>query len=130
VLISPDGRFVFVTLQNSGEMAVFNLAAALGRGFGPGDFIGYIPLAAQPVGMSIHGSWLYVVSLTGKLAVVNLSEAEADPRRSVVTTVRAGCGLLVSSSPATARSSGSRPGKVMPCSGSALMRCGRIQSMR
>jgi DNA-binding beta-propeller fold protein YncE len=92
VLVSPDGRFVFVTLQNSAEIAVFSLAAALSRGFGSADFIGYIPLAAQPVGMSIHGSWLYVVSLSGKLAVVNLSKAEADPRGSVVTTVRAGCG--------------------------------------
>jgi serine/threonine protein kinase/DNA-binding beta-propeller fold protein YncE len=100
VLISPDGRFVFVTLQGSAEMAVFNLAAALGRGFGTGDFIGYVPLAAQPVGMSIHGSWIYVVSLTGELAVLNLSKAENDPRRSVVATVRAGCGsarALVSS---------------------------------
>jgi DNA-binding beta-propeller fold protein YncE len=92
VLISPDGRFVFVTLQSSAEMAVFNLAAGLTRGFGSSDFIGYVPLAAQPVGMSTDGTWLYVVSLAGKLAVLNLSKAETDPAHSVVTTVRAGCG--------------------------------------
>ena len=92
VLISPDGRYAFVTLQSSAEMAVFNLAAALSTRFGSADFIGYVPLAAQPVGMSIHGTWLYVVSLTGKLAVVNLSKAETDPGGSVVATVRAGCG--------------------------------------
>ena len=57
VLLSPDGRYVFVTLQNSAEMAVFNLAAALTHGFGSSDFIGYVPLAAQPVGMSTDGSW-------------------------------------------------------------------------
>jgi serine/threonine-protein kinase len=92
VLISADGRFVFVTLQNSGEMAVFNLAAALTQGFGSADFIDYVPLAAQPVGMTTAGNWLYVVSLTGKLAVLNLKEAETDPAHSVVATARAGCG--------------------------------------
>ena len=92
VLISPDGRFVFVTLQNSAEMAVFNLAAALTRGFGSSDFVGYVALAAQPVGMRTDGTWLYVVSLAGELAVLNLSRAETDPAGSVVRTVRAGCG--------------------------------------
>jgi DNA-binding beta-propeller fold protein YncE len=92
VLISRDDRFVFVTLQNSAEMAVFNLAAALAHGFGPSDFIGYVPLAAQPVGMTTDGRWLYVVSLSGKLAVLNLSKAETDPAHSVVRTVPDGCG--------------------------------------
>ncbi|HTZ91271.1 MAG TPA: protein kinase [Streptosporangiaceae bacterium] len=92
VLISPDGRFAFVTLQNSAEMAVFNLAHALADGFGAADFVGDVPLAAQPVGMTTDGRWLYVVSLTGKLAVLNLSKAETDPAHAVVATVRAGCG--------------------------------------
>jgi DNA-binding beta-propeller fold protein YncE len=92
VLISPDDRFVFVTLQNSGEMAVFNLKAALNRGFGRSDFNGYVPLAAQPVGMTTDGTWLYVVSLTGKLAVLNLKEAEENPAKSVVATARDGYG--------------------------------------
>jgi len=92
VLISPDDQFVFVTLQNSAEMAVFSLKAALTRGFGR-SFVGYVPLPAQPVGMTTDGKWLYVVSLTGKLAVLNLSEAEKDPgKSSVVTTVRDGSG--------------------------------------
>jgi DNA-binding beta-propeller fold protein YncE len=92
VLISPDNRFVFVTLQNSAEMAVFNLEAALTHGFGRSDFVGYVRLAAQPEGMTTDGRWLYVVSLSGKLAVLNLREAETDPALSVVTSVRDGCG--------------------------------------
>jgi hypothetical protein len=92
VLISPGDRFVFVTLQNSAEIAVFNLQKALTRGFGRWDFVGYVPLAAQPVGMTTDGKWLYAVSLTGKLTVLNLSEAERDPANSFVTAVPDGCG--------------------------------------
>jgi DNA-binding beta-propeller fold protein YncE len=91
VLISPDDRFVFVTLQNSAEMAVFSLRDALTRGFGQ-SFVGYVPLPAQPVGMTTDGTWLYVVSLTGKLAVLNLKEAEENPAKSVVATARDGYG--------------------------------------
>jgi len=92
VLISPDDQFVFVTLQNSAEMAVFNLKTALTHGFGRSGFVGYVPLPKQPVGMTTDGTWLYVVSLTGNLAVLNLREAETDPAESVFKTVRGGCG--------------------------------------
>ncbi len=92
VLISPDGRFAFVTLQKSAEMAVFDLARALTGRFGSAEFVGYVPLAAQPVGMTTDGRWLYVVSLAGKLAVLNVSKAETHPAHSVVATVPAGCG--------------------------------------
>jgi DNA-binding beta-propeller fold protein YncE len=92
VLISPDDQFVFVTLQNSAELAVFNLKTALTSGFSQSGFVGYVPLPRQPVGMTTDGTRLYVVSLTGKLAVLNLNEAETDPANSVVTTVRDGCG--------------------------------------
>jgi Protein kinase domain len=105
VLISPNDRFVFVTLQNSAEMAVFSLKAAITGDFGRSDFVGYVPLAAQPVGMTTDGKWLYVVSLTGKLTVLNLREAEIDPAHSVVTAVPDGCG--------SARASFSGNGKVI-----------------
>ena len=94
VLITGDNKFAFVTLQNSAKMAVFNLERALTQGFGPSDFIGYVPLGAQPVGMTTDGTWLYVASLQtaqGTLAVVSLSRAETDPPRAVVSTVLAGC---------------------------------------
>ncbi len=92
VLISADGKFAFVTLQNSARMAVFNLGAALASGFVPADFVGSVPLAAQPVGMASDGTWLYVVSLAGTLAVVNMRAAEANRPHAVTATVHAGCG--------------------------------------
>ncbi|HUA40429.1 MAG TPA: serine/threonine-protein kinase [Streptosporangiaceae bacterium] len=93
VLISSDGKFAFVTLQNSAQMAVFNLADALAHGFSSqADFLGSVPLAAQPVGMASDGTWLYVVSLTGSLAVVNIKAAEANRPHAVAATVPAGCG--------------------------------------
>jgi serine/threonine-protein kinase len=88
VTVTANGHYALVTLQDSAEMAVFNLA----RGFGPHAFVGYVPLAAQPVGMASYGTWVYVVSLAGTLAVLNLHTAETDPAHAVVATVRAGCG--------------------------------------
>jgi DNA-binding beta-propeller fold protein YncE len=92
VLISADRDFAFVTLQNSAKMAVYNLKAALTRGISASDFIGYVPLGTQPVGMSSDGTWLYVANLGGTLSVVNLRKAEQDPAHSVFATVPAGCG--------------------------------------
>jgi DNA-binding beta-propeller fold protein YncE len=92
VAISADGKFAFVTLQNSGRMAVFNLGAGLARGLGPHDYVGYVPLAAQPVGVASHDAWLYVTSLAGTLSVVSISAAETNPAHAVVAAVRAGCG--------------------------------------
>ena len=65
VAASPDGKFVFLTLQNTTHMAVFNLAKALSSGFNPGDFVGFVPLGVQPVGIgtSPDGKWLYVDQL-------------------------------------------------------------------
>jgi DNA-binding beta-propeller fold protein YncE len=91
VLITPDSRFAFVTLQSSSEMAVFNLQQALAHGFGPADVIGYVPLGEQPVGMVSDGSWLYVTDFSGKLNVLSLSRAETDPPHAVVSKVPAGC---------------------------------------
>jgi serine/threonine protein kinase/DNA-binding beta-propeller fold protein YncE len=91
VLITADSHFAFVTLQNSAEMAVFNLRQALTQGFGPSDFIGYVPLGDQPVGMTTDGTWLYVTDFSGNLNVVSLSRAETDPAHAVVARVPAGC---------------------------------------
>ena len=61
---SPDGRFAFVTLEDSQRAAVFNLGAALSRGFGPADYVGSIPLELAPVGITVSpdGRWLYATS--------------------------------------------------------------------
>jgi DNA-binding beta-propeller fold protein YncE len=92
VAISADGKFAFVTLQNSGRMAVFDLGAGLASGFGRTDYVGYVPLPAQPVGVASDDGWLYVTSLAGTLSVVSISTAETNPAQAVVAAVRAGCG--------------------------------------
>jgi DNA-binding beta-propeller fold protein YncE len=116
VAASPDGRFAFVTLEDSQRAAVFNLGAALSRGFGPADYVGSIPLGLAPVGITVSpgGRWLYATSeiatrgtgaarpvagpagpggalSAGTLTVIDLRRAETDPAASVVATVDAGC---------------------------------------
>jgi DNA-binding beta-propeller fold protein YncE len=102
VLTSPDGRFAFVTLQDTTDMAVFSLARALSRGFGPSDFAGFVPLGVQPVGLaaSPDGKWLYATSFQrstgpmpspGILSVISLARAETRPGRAVVAVADAGC---------------------------------------
>jgi serine/threonine protein kinase len=102
VVVSPDSKFAFVTLQATTHMAVFNLAQALASGFGPSDFVGFVPLGVQPVGItrSDDGKWLYVTSFQrkpgpepapGTLSVVSTSGAEEDPATSVKHVVDAGC---------------------------------------
>jgi DNA-binding beta-propeller fold protein YncE len=91
-LVSPDGNFAFVTLQNSGNMAVFNLRTALTQGFTSGDFIGYAPVGSQPVGMASGNGLIYVASLGGTLSIVSMHKAETDPAGAVVATIPVGCG--------------------------------------
>lgn len=100
VAVSPGGRYVFVSLEDSEEVAVFDLERALEHGFGPSDLVGYVPTGEAPVGLSIspNGRYLYATSQDvspksniGTLQVVDLSEAETDPASSVVSVVPAGC---------------------------------------
>jgi len=119
VAVSPDGRFAFVSLEDTASIAVFNLQRALVRGFGPSDFVGTIPVGLAPVGLAVSpdGRWLYATSeiagqvpkaarsgrlvprevpqpvqgTQGTLTVISLRRAENDPAGSVVSTVLAGC---------------------------------------
>jgi DNA-binding beta-propeller fold protein YncE len=102
VVTSPDGRFAFVTLQHTTDMAVFSLTQALTRGFGRADFVGFVPLGVQPVGLaaSPDGKWLYATSFQrrtgpmpspGTLSVISLTTAETKPARAVVAVADAGC---------------------------------------
>jgi DNA-binding beta-propeller fold protein YncE len=103
VVTSPDDKFAFVAMQNSGNVAVFNLQKALTSGFGPGDFVGMIPVKSDPTGIaaSPNGQYLYVVSGLastalqsgmGTMAIVDMRQAETSPGSSVVKTDPAGCG--------------------------------------
>jgi DNA-binding beta-propeller fold protein YncE len=103
VAVSPDGRFAFVSLEDSASIAVYNLQQGLARGFGPSDLVGMIPVGEAPVGLAVSpdGRWLYATSELaaggspssgqGTLTVISLDRAETDPAGSVVATVDAGC---------------------------------------
>jgi DNA-binding beta-propeller fold protein YncE len=100
VAVSPDGRYAFVSLESSGEIAVFNLKAALAHRFGRSAYVGAIPTQVAPVGLAFapDGRWLYSTSearnassQVGTLEVINVARAESDPARSVVARVSAGC---------------------------------------
>jgi DNA-binding beta-propeller fold protein YncE len=100
VAFSSDSRFAFVTLQNSAEMAVFNLVNSVAHGFGQSGFVGMVPLGPDPVGVaaSRDGRYLYVTSenaqtpaVEGKLYVVDMARAESDPRHAVAAAAVAGC---------------------------------------
>ncbi|MGI8446464.1 MAG: YncE family protein [Streptosporangiaceae bacterium] len=100
VALSRDGRFAFVTLQGSGTLAVFNLAAALASGLRDSGFVGTVRLGVSPIGvtMSRSGQWLYATTQKrdpqadqGTLSVLNVHRAESDPAGSVQSTAPAGC---------------------------------------
>lgn len=100
VALSQDGRFAFVTLQGSGTLAVFNLAAALASGLRDSGFVGDVRLGVNPIGITMagNGQWLYVTTQKrdqqadqGTLSMINVQRAESDPAGSVRATVLAGC---------------------------------------
>jgi DNA-binding beta-propeller fold protein YncE len=64
VTVSPGGRFAFVSEENSGSIAVFDLQKALTTGFSPADLVGRIPVDDSPVGMTVSpdGRWLYATT--------------------------------------------------------------------
>lgn len=96
--VSPDGAFVFVTLEYSNKLAVFDLRRAIATGFAGNLPVGVVPLE-DPVGMatSPDGRYLYVTSEVGTspgqgtLTVVDIARAETNASRAVVASVPAGC---------------------------------------
>ncbi len=99
VAITPDGRFAFVTFQNSASVGVFDLQRALSSGFGSGDAVGLIPVGPQPIGIAIppDGQHAYVASDAstpgaGVLSIIDVRQAEQHPgASSVIKKVPAGC---------------------------------------
>jgi DNA-binding beta-propeller fold protein YncE len=98
--VSPDGRYAFVSMETSDQIAVFNLAKAMASGFGSGTYVGSIPTQVAPVGLAFSpdGSWLYSTSELqgrtselGTIAVISVGRAETDPAGSVIDRVLAGC---------------------------------------
>jgi DNA-binding beta-propeller fold protein YncE len=101
-VLSANNQYLFITLENSGTVAVFNFAAALSSGLHNSHFIGYIPAGVQPVGLrlAVDQNYMYVTSLRhtpgklpqeGMLRVIDVPDAEKDPAKSVKASVNAGC---------------------------------------
>ena len=115
VATSRDGRFAFVSLEDSQKIAIFNLQQALASHFRTSGFVGDVPAGVAPVGLAVSpdGAWLYSTSELrsfselrraehhgtlglelggqGTLAVISMHKAETDPAHAVVSTVTAGC---------------------------------------
>jgi DNA-binding beta-propeller fold protein YncE len=98
--VSPDGNYVFVTLESSDVLAVFDLRRALHQGFSHSVPVGMVPLGIAPVGIAVapNGRYLYVTSEAttsnqneGTLTTIDMAKAEHDPSRAIVSTVSAGC---------------------------------------
>ena len=97
VLVSSDGKFAFITFQNDGDVAVFNLDQAIAGRFGHSGYKGMVQLGggSNPQGMaqSPDGRWLYVTgeSQNGRLYVVDMKKAETDPQHAMPSSAAAGC---------------------------------------
>jgi DNA-binding beta-propeller fold protein YncE len=100
VTVSPDGRFAFVVLEDSGEIAVFNLGRAIAAHLAAGvGYLGAVPVGPTPteVAFSPDGRWLYTTSegtalnVPGTLELISAARAESEPSDAVVRSVRAGC---------------------------------------
>lgn len=90
---SPDGRYVFVSIEYGERVAVYDLHTALADRFRNSGYLGSVPLGPAPVGLAVSpsGRWLYATSESGTLSVINVAKAERHPASAVVTTVPAGC---------------------------------------
>jgi DNA-binding beta-propeller fold protein YncE len=99
VTVTPNGRFAFVSLENSQAIAVIRLTEKGDQL--RGSEVGTIPVGPAPVGLAVSpdGKWLYSTSEgggslggdQGSLRVIDVARAESDPSASVVETVDAGC---------------------------------------
>ena len=103
--LTPDDRFLFVLLQKSGKLAVFNLHKTVTTGQNqPGVDVGTVAIGGQPTALAVSpdGQWLYVTSAAaakataslpseGMLTVLSVPTLETHPKAAVVARVRAGC---------------------------------------
>jgi DNA-binding beta-propeller fold protein YncE len=107
---SPDGRLLFIANERSASLSVYDVAAL------PGGLklIGQVPVAGSPVGLTFSpdGKYLYSTSQAGPrsweakctsegpphpegvLLIIDASKAAADPAKSMVGGVAAGCNAV------------------------------------
>jgi len=101
VATSRDGRYAFVSLEDSARIAVYRLATAIADHFRKPAYVGSIPTGIAPVGLAVspNGRWLYSTSEVASghsagdasLKVISVATAERDPANAVIATVSAGC---------------------------------------
>jgi len=108
VTSSPNGHYVFVSLEGSAQLAVYDLRTALAEHFRGAGYVGSVPVGHLPVGMAVSpdGRWLYAISeiatrrlhpglgyrgTHGTLSVISIATAGRDPVAAVVATVSAHC---------------------------------------
>jgi DNA-binding beta-propeller fold protein YncE len=102
VVVTPDGRFAFVTYQESANVGVFNLQRALSQGFGAPGLVGLILVPPVPIGIAMapDGRHVYVTSRqstnaqsqAGVVNVIDVAKATAHPSASaIIAKVPAGC---------------------------------------
>jgi serine/threonine protein kinase/DNA-binding beta-propeller fold protein YncE len=102
---SPDGKFLFVTLQSTTGVAVFNYKQAKDSGFANNGYIGNVPTGKEPVGIELSpdGKTMYVTSMhrtdpkieqvggIGFVSVIDVHKAETNPEHAVLKEVTSGC---------------------------------------
>ncbi|MGH2851743.1 MAG: YncE family protein [Solirubrobacteraceae bacterium] len=107
VASSPDGHYVFVSLEGGAQLTVYDLQAALADQFRVSAYVGSVGVGLLPVGIAVSpdGRWLYATSEIaqgahtragyrgshGTLSVISIATAERDPAAAVVATVSAHC---------------------------------------
>ena len=103
--MSNDGQYLFVTLQSSTGVAVFNYHQAETSNFQQNGLVGVVPTGLQPVGVDLSpdGQTMYVTSMQktppkveqiggiGFVSVISVQKAETNPRFAVQQKVTAGC---------------------------------------
>jgi DNA-binding beta-propeller fold protein YncE len=95
---SIDDHYLFVTDEDSDQLSVFNVDAAVANGFTSVDAVGRVLLSAAPVGIAISddGRWVYVTTEgpsggPGFLWVLDERVATQDPDAAIVSHIGAGC---------------------------------------
>ena len=105
VAVTPDGRFAFITLQHSNQVAVFNLSRTLASPAYESAPVRKVEVGPNPIGITAapDGSYVYVAaglgdncktSATGSLVVLDAATAEGKaPGHPITETIHTDTGL-------------------------------------